>query len=346
MTATPGPLDWRHLVEWLCADAVITAEEAHRITTRCAQAESRQHPLVRLASVAVRRASDARPLDIEVLTQWLAQRAGLDYLRIDPLKVGVAKVADAMSAAYAERHHILPIQVTAAEVVVATAQPYVTDWVPELERQMRRPVRRVLASPLEIQRYVAEFFALAKSVRTAQKAGTPSGVANFEQLVEMGRAQKPLDANDQSVVRVVDWLWQYAFDQRASDIHLEPRREQGVIRFRIDGVLHTVYQVPMGVLGAMTARIKLLARMDVMEKRRPQDGRIKTRRSQPAGGPGPAEEVEMRLSTLPTAFGEKMVMRIFDPDHAVKDLDALGFSEHDAWRQKRSTSARWRTRSK
>jgi general secretion pathway protein E len=119
-----------------------------------------------------------------------------------------------------------------------------------------------------------------------------------------------------------------------------------VIRFRIDGVLHPVYQVPMGVLGAMTARIKLLARMDVMEKRRPQDGRIKTRRSQPAVGPGAAEEVEMRLSTLPTAFGEKMVMRIFDPDHAVKDLDALGFSEHDAWRQKRSTSARRRTRSK
>ena len=332
MTATPGPLDWRRLVDWLCADAVITSEEAHRVTARCAQAESRQHPLVRLASVAVRRASDSRPLDIEALTQWLAQRAGLDYLRIDPLKVDVAKVADAMSAAYAERHHILPIQVTATEVVVATAEPYVTDWVAELERQIRRPVRRVLASPLEIQRYVAEFFALAKSVRIAQKAGTPSGVANFEQLVEMGRAQKPLDANDQSVVRVVDWLWQYAFDQRASDIHLEPRREQGVIRFRIDGVLHPVYQVPMGVLGAMTARIKLLARMDVMEKRRPQDGRIKTRRSQPVGAPGLAEEVEMRLSTLPTAFGEKMVMRIFDPDHAVKDLDALGFSEHDARR--------------
>jgi len=332
MTVTPGPLDWRRLVDWLCADAVITSEEAQRVITRCAQAESRQHPLVRLASVAVRRASDARPLDIEALTQWLAQRTGLDYLRIDPLRVDVAKVADAMSAAYAERHHILPIQVTATEVVVATAEPYLTDWVAELERQIRRPVRRVLASPLEIQRYVAEFFALAKSVRIAQKAGTPSGVANFEQLVEMGRAQKPLDANDQSVVRVVDWLWQYAFDQRASDIHLEPRREQGVIRFRIDGVLHPVYQVPMGVLGAMTARIKLLARMDVMEKRRPQDGRIKTRRSQPVGAPGLAEEVEMRLSTLPTAFGEKMVMRIFDPDHAVKDLDALGFSAHDARR--------------
>ena len=126
-------------------------------------------------------------------------------------------------------------------------------------------------------------------------------------------------------MQVVDWLWQYAFDQRASDIHLEPRREQGVIRFRIDGVLHPVYQMPMGVLNAMTARIKLLGRMDVVEKRRPQDGRIKTRN--PRG-----DEIEMRISTLPTAFGEKMVMRIFDPDNAVKDLDALGFAAHDAQR--------------
>jgi len=141
----------------------------------------------------------------------------------------------------------------------------------------------------------------------------------------LGRSNKQLDANDQSVVQVVDWLWQYAFDQRASDIHLEPRREQGVIRFRIDGVLHPVYQMPMGVLAAMTARIKLLGRMDVVEKRRPQDGRIKTR------NPG-GDEVEMRISTLPTAFGEKMVMRIFDPDTTIKDLDALGFSSHDAKR--------------
>jgi general secretion pathway protein E len=132
------------------------------------------------------------------------------------------------------------------------------------------------------------------------------------------------------VVQVVDWLWQYAFDQRASDIHLEPRREQGVIRFRIDGVLHPVYQMPIGVMNAMIARIKLLGRMDVVEKRRPQDGRIKTIRPGPGGARG--DEVEMRLSTLPTAFGEKMVMRIFDPEATVKDLSALGFAPHDATR--------------
>jgi general secretion pathway protein E len=324
-TAAQGPLDWRMLVEWMEHDGVITPDEARRTIARCSQAESVQHPLVRLAAVAVTRASDGKPLDIESLTQWVAQRTGLDYLRIDPLKVDVGKVADVMSAGYAERHRVLPIQVTASEVVVATAEPLITGWVDEVERQSRRRVRRVVANPQDIHRYTAEFFALAKSVRAAQKAGGNAGAASFEQLVELGKSNKQLDANDQGVVQVVDWLWTYAFDQRASDIHLEPRREQGVIRFRIDGVLHPVYQMPIAVLNAMTARIKLLGRMDVVEKRRPQDGRIKTRN--PRG-----DEVEMRLSTLPTAFGEKMVMRIFDPDTAVKDLDALGFSQHDAQR--------------
>jgi general secretion pathway protein E len=319
-----GPVDWRRLVEWLQADGVISAEEALRTVARCSQAESAQHPLVRLASVSMRRAADGKPLDIESLTQWLAGRAGLDYLRIDPLKVDVGKVADSIGAAYAERHKILPVMVTAIEVTVATSEPFITGWVEEVERQSRRSVRRVVASPQEIHKYTAEFYALAKSVRAASKAGTNNG-ASFEQLVELGKTNKQLDANDQGVVQVVDWLWQYAFDQRASDIHMEPRREQGVIRFRIDGVLHPVYQMPMGVLNAMTARIKLLGRMDIIEKRRPQDGRIKTRN--PRG-----DEIEMRISTLPTAFGEKMVMRIFDPDNAVKDLDALGFSNHDAAR--------------
>ncbi len=320
-----GPVHWRLLVEWLRADSVISEEEAQRTVARCSQAESSQHALVRLASVAMRRASDDKPLDLELLTQWLAGHAGLAYLRIDPLKVDVGKVADAMSAGYAERHKILPVQLTSSEVVVATAEPFITDWVAEVERQTRRSVRRMVSNPQDIHRYTAEFFALAKSVKAAQKAGGNAGGASFEQLVELGKSNKQLDANDQGVVQVVDWLWQYAFDQRASDIHLEPRREQGVIRFRIDGVLHPVYQMPMGVLNAMTARIKLLGRMDVVEKRRPQDGRIKTRN--PRG-----DEIEMRISTLPTAFGEKMVMRIFDPDNAVKDLDALGFSAHDAQR--------------
>ncbi len=325
-----GPLDWRTLVGWLQADRVISADEAQRTVTRCASAHSAQHPLQRLAVVGMARQADGHLLDIESLTQWLAKRAGLGYLLIDPLKVDVGKVADAMSAAYAERHKVLPVQVSPAEVVVATAEPFITDWVPEVERQTRKTVRLVVASPQEIARYTGEFFALAKSVRAANKSGAQGGFGSFEQLVELGKTNKQLDANDQSVVQVVDWLWQYAFDQRASDIHLEPRREHGVIRFRIDGVLHPVYQMPAGVMNAMTARIKLLGRMDVVERRRPQDGRIKTLR--PGVGTAKGEEVEMRLSTLPTAFGEKLVMRIFDPESTAKDLSALGFSPHDAQR--------------
>jgi general secretion pathway protein E len=325
-----GPLDWRTLVEWLRVDRVITAEEAERTVARCASAHSAQHPVQRLSVVGMARAADGHVLDAELLTQWLAERTGLSYLRIDPLKVDVGKVADVMSAAYAERHHVLPVQVSPAEVVVATAEPFIRDWVPEVERQTRKSVRMVLASPQDIARYTGEFFALAKSVRAANKSGSQAGFGSFEQLVELGKTNKQLDANDQSVVQVVDWLWQYAFDQRASDIHLEPRREQGVIRFRIDGVLHPVYQMPIGVMNAMTARIKLLGRMDVVERRRPQDGRIKTLR--PGVGQAKGEEVEMRLSTLPTAFGEKLVMRIFDPDSTVKDLSALGFAPHDAQR--------------
>ena len=313
------------LVQWLQEDGVITAQEAGRTVARCSAAESAQLPLVRLANVGVVSVQTKQPLDLETLTQYLAQRSGLAYLRIDPLRVDVGRVGEVMSASYAERHKVLPVQVTAKEVVIATAEPFITDWVGEVERQARRSVRCVVANPLDIKRFTAEFFALAKSVRAAEKAGGAAGGASFEQLVELGKSNKQLDANDQGVVKVVDWLWQYAFDQRASDIHLEPRREQGVIRFRIDGVLHPVYQMPMGVLNAMVARVKLLGRMDVVEKRRPLDGRIKTRN--PRG-----EEVEMRLSTLPTAFGEKMVMRIFDPENTVKNLDALGFSAHDAQR--------------
>src|SRR5207302_3473362 len=187
----------------------------------------------------------------------------------------------------------------------------------------------VLANPIDIERYQGEFFNLAKSMKRAEAAGVPtSGLSNFEQLVELGKAGRQLDANDHHIVHLVDWLWQYAFDQRASDIHLEPRRDAGEVRFRIDGVLHPVYQIPMAVMSAMTSRIKILGRMDVVEKRRPQDGRIKTRTAD-------GEDVELRLSTLPTAFGEKLVMRVFDPEVIVKDFAELGFSEDDktSWTQ-------------
>jgi len=325
-----GRLDWRQLLGWLREDGLASAAQAEAIAKRFGAGDSSLHALVRLGGAGLQR--DARPLDSEALTEWLARRVKMPYLRIDPLKVDVGRVAEMMSLQYAESRKVLPVKLGAGELTVATSEPFDDSWVAEIESHSRRRVRRVLANPEDIARYTVEFYALAKSVRAAQKTGEASASASFEQLVELGNANKQLDANDQGVVQVVDWLWQYAFDQRASDIHLEPRRDQGAIRFRIDGVLHTVYQVPLTVMNAMTSRIKLLGRMDVIERRRPQDGRIKTRR--PDSADGGSGEVEMRLSTLPTAFGEKLVMRVFDPETVVKSVQELGFSSHDGERWK------------
>jgi general secretion pathway protein E len=327
-TAHHGPLDWRVLLKWLRRDGLVGDEAARATEKRFHGADSRQHPLIRLAAAGLVREKDpgkGKPLDAEALTEWLAGRVGMPYLRIDPLKVDVGRVAEVMSISYAERRRALPLNLGLRDVTIATCEPCDIGWVAEIEAHTGKPIKLVVVSPLELQKYTTEFYTLSRSVRAAIKSGETSSLANFEQLVELGRSNKQLDANDQGVVQVVDWLWQYAFDQRASDIHLEPRRERSVIRFRIDGVLHNVYQVPPGVLNAMIARVKLLGRMDVVEKRRPLDGRIKTRN--PSG-----DEVEMRLSTLPTAFGEKMVMRIFDPDTTVKPLEALGFGAHDGKR--------------
>ena len=323
-----GRLEWPLLLDWLREDGWVSPENADQVAARFRAGPSSLHALVRLGAAGLSHPKTGRLLDTEALTEWLAGRCGLSYLRIDPLKVEVGRVADVMSVQYAELRRALPITFSGTEVTIATAEPFDVAWVAEIESHTRRHVRLVVANPDEVRRYTTEFYALARNVRAAQKSGENATSASFEQLVELGKANKALDANDQGVVQVVDWLWQYAFDQRASDIHLEPRRDKGAIRFRIDGVLHTVYQVPLTVMSAMTARIKLLGRMDVVEKRRPLDGRIKTRR--PDGPDGAGGEVEMRLSTLPTAFGEKMVMRIFDPEATIKSLSALGFAEHEA----------------
>ncbi|MDQ5882134.1 MAG: ral secretion pathway protein, partial [Pseudomonadota bacterium] len=312
------------VVGWLIADGMVDAVEGERLVAERRLYRGDIHPLVLIADQKWRNLLPPnKPLQLEDVSEWLAARVGLEYVHIDPLKVDFSIVTDVMSSAYAGRFKILPLKVTTKEVVIATAEPYIRDWEKELAPILKKDVRRVIANPSDIARYLVEFYNLARSVKTAAKAGgNTSGLASFEQLIDLGRSNRQFDANDQHIVNIVDWLWQYAFEQRASDIHIEPRRELGIVRFRIDGVLHQVYQIPMAVATAMTSRIKLLGRMDVIEKRRPQDGRIKTRT--PEG-----QEIELRLSTLPTAFGEKLVMRIFDPDVLVRDFRELGFTDDD-----------------
>jgi len=328
------PLDLADLLRELVAQGRVAQDSAEQcLTVRRSAVANQQHPLEFLAAQQLDDLQrPGRKLDLETLTVWLAERAGQPYLRIDPLKIDVAAVTPLMSYAFAQRHSILAVAVDASAVTIASSQPFVHGWEANLTHVLKRPIKRVVANPTDIQRFTVEFYRLAKSVSGASSTDQKiSGVGNFEQLLNLGASDQEPDANDSHIVNIVDWLFQYAFQQRASDIHIEPRREQGTVRFRIDGVLHNVYQFPPQVTMAVVSRLKSLGRMNVAEKRKPQDGRVKTKT--PDGG-----EVELRLSTLPTAFGEKMVMRIFDPEVLLKGFDQLGFSADDLRRWQSMTS--------
>jgi general secretion pathway protein E len=282
------------------------------------------HPLVFLGEQKLVNAATGKRLDMEALLAWLGKESGQQPYAIDPLKINVSAISEVMSLAFAQRHKILAVEVNETEVLIASAEPWISAWESNLEHVLRKPIRRVLADPRDIVRHTAEFYTMASSVRGADaKGGRPNvaGVTNLEQMLELGSMKEP-DANDQHIVSIVDWLLQYAFEQRASDIHIEPRRDVGNVRFRIDGVLYSVYELPQQVSAAVSSRFKILGRMDVAEKRRPQDGRLKTR--SPEGN-----EVELRLSTMPTAFGEKLVMRIFDPEVMKQSFEQLGLANED-----------------
>jgi general secretion pathway protein E len=315
------------ILKLMVADGLVpTADAEHLARSRTKQYE---HPL---ELIAVQKWKSAKPphktLTLEFLVEWLAGKLKVPYQHIDPLKIDITAVTQTMSNAYAERFRILPVAVDRLTVTVATSEPFVRAWADDLQEMIKREVKFVFANPTDIKRYIAEFFNLAKSMKRAQENSKGElALRNFEQLVELGK-HAHLDANDQHIVHIVDWLWQYAFEQRASDIHIEPRRDLGIVRFRIDGILHQVYTIPPPVLIAMTSRIKLLARMEIVEKRRPQDGRIKTLSPD-------RDEVELRISTMPTAFGEKVVMRIFTPEVLVRDYADLGFTgdDRERWEQ-------------
>src|SRR3989454_1067360 len=241
------------LLDWLVEDKLVAAEVAEELKKERRYYRGALHPLVIIAEQKWKPPGPgARLPGLEPLPEWLAKRVGMEYMHIDPLKMDFAGVAEVMSSAYATRFRILPVGVTGKEAIIATAEPQVRDWERELAPIIKRDIKRVIANPLDIERYQVEFYNLAKSIKGAGRSTSgASGLSNFEQLVELGKSDKPVDANDAHVVRIVDWLWQYAFEQRASDIHIEPRREQGIVRFRIDGVLHQGYQIPAAGLLAM-----------------------------------------------------------------------------------------------
>ena len=322
-----GKLKLEYVLDGLIEDSLVDQANVDLMLSLSTGAKNQKGALQRIADSGwVTADKPERAINLDFLTQWLAKKIDMEWLRIDPLSIDVPEVTAVTSHAYSLRFGIICVEVTPDYAVFGTAEPFFQEWQREMEQILNKEVRLVICNPTDIERYLSEFYSLSKSVLGAKKDKAAQSHANaaqnLEQLMEIGRSGN-LDANDSHIVSIVDWLLQYAYEQRASDIHVEPRRTDGVVRFRIDGVMQQVYEMPAPVMSAVVSRLKIVGRMDVAEKRRPQDGRLKTRNTD-------GKEVELRMSTMPIAFGEKLVMRIFNPDVLVKDQKALGFDKREA----------------
>ncbi|ENW91864.1 GspE/PulE family protein [Acinetobacter dispersus] len=324
-------IDVTWCLEQLLKDGRITERDKLLVQTTHRQKEQlKWHPLQWIANFNLKDQLNAgSTLTLNRLCLWLAEKAEISLFVIDPLKADVAALTSVMSQEFAVRNHILAVDVQPDRILIGTDQPFTTEWLNNLERSLApKKIEKVLLNPEQLQRYLVEYYQVSRAVSSSQNASVYDREnKGVEALLQLGDAQNP-DANDQHIVKLVDWVLQFAFEQGASDIHLEPRKDKGKVRFRIDGVLHTIYNMPANTLTAVISRIKILGRMNVAEKRKPQDGRLKTRT--PKG-----QETELRLSTLPTAFGEKLVMRIFDPEVLVRSFQQLGFEGHllQSWQQ-------------
>jgi general secretion pathway protein E len=288
--------------------------------------------------IAVLRLADAsnpkRTLDEDAIAEAIAAAADTPYLKIDPVRVAPDLVTRTLSRPFARRHAVIPVARDGDALTLALTDPFDGELRANLEQLLRVPLSYVVASKRDIVQIIDRVYGFRSSVTraTEQLGPASSGVSTaLTQLVQLRSNDELAANNDEHVIAAVDYLLNYAFDQRASDIHLEPRDRDALIRFRIDGILHEIERLPVQVHAAVASRIKVLARMDIAERRRPQDGRIKTLRGD--------REVELRVSSLASAFGEKVVIRVFDPMALMTDLANLGFHREDRERYERWITA-------
>jgi general secretion pathway protein E len=272
-------------------------------------------------------ASETGLCDEELITRLVAEALGLPFRLLDPLRLDYKLITDTFGGPFAERHLVLPLEDRPDALVLGVADPWDRELLESIARFKQKAVEPVVVTKSQVLAVIAEFHGFRRSMRAAQEMYTTDlpDLGNLEQLYSMNDAASA-DGSDQPIVRAAWYLLNYALDQGASDVHLEPKREEAVVRMRIDGVLHTVHRLPKSVYPALVSRIKTLGRMDIAERRRPQDGRFKLQHR--------SGEVEMRVSSAPVAFGEKIVIRAFDPGVLTQDIERLGFfpREHQIFR--------------
>jgi general secretion pathway protein E len=340
--AVPFTVDY--LLDLLLSEGLITREQSRRVEQQASSVKSRilREEVSQQGQQSAQRyqvtpeevvshfqfeTPDGDTLDEDQIMRVVARDAGVPFERPDPLEVDMDLVAGEISRPFARHHSCVPLRRENGRLVIGVNNPYDRELIQQLENVADEPIQIVVSPKSVIHKLITKVYGLRSSISAAeQDASIGVDIGNLEQLVELEQADQ-LDATDRPVVQAVEYLLQYAFDQRASDIHLEPKREKTVVRLRIDGVLHNIYTFPREVHQPFVSRIKMLARMEISEKRRPQDGRIKTERE--------GREIELRVATLPVAFGEKLVIRVFDPESLIQELGDLGFASDDlqTWRR-------------
>ncbi|MFP8882022.1 MAG: GspE/PulE family protein [Myxococcota bacterium] len=349
MRADPrGPLTLEELLDLLVRVELLTAQQAKEVESRSTTLKSRVlkdrvgsvrsqaaaryevTPVELVAAVGLNHPTRNHvKIDEDVIAELLAKEAGISYLKIDPLRIDNDLIVKTLSRPFARHHVVIPVEREGDQLCLTVTDPFDTTLRDTLENLIQAPIRYVVASKRDILSIIDRVYGFRAKVNKAESdLGTAFAGSALVQLVEV-RSNDELAANqnDEHVVAAVDYLLNYAFEQRASDIHLEPRADDAVIRFRIDGILHDIESVPITVHGAITSRVKVLAGMNIAERRRPQDGRIKTQRAE--------REVELRVSSMATAFGEKIVVRVFDPNVLLADLQDLGLSADERERFER-----------
>lgn len=311
-------------------EAVLAKEEVFRariIRARGMSAKKgRQRPEVSLLEIIESLklkvpGNDSVLITEEVIMKEVARQLKLPFLKIDPLKLDSNVVTTLISRPYAVKHLLVPVDIKGNRLTVAVANPFEQEGIDGIRQSKGYEVDLVVSTRPDIMKIITEFYGFRYSI-TAAHNELASGIdlGNLEQYVKL-KSFAELGGTDQHIINAVEYLLHYAYSQRASDIHIEPKREHSLVRFRIDGMLHPIHKMPKTVHAAFISRIKTLARMDIAEKRRPQDGRIKTDQD--------GKEVELRVSTLPVSFGEKVVIRIFDPNILMQEIEDLGFLERE-----------------
>jgi general secretion pathway protein E len=295
--------------------------------------KSKEHPLSLASELRIKvKGSDSKIMTPDEIFSTLAQEWETQYVRVDPLKVAIEVVGSLIPLAYAERLNIVPIDLTENKVVILSAEPFALSWVDEIRAQLKKDIEIRIGSPKQIKHLLNEIFVIQKAFRGISREQGASGaekmrllrqgkLGELDSLIEKSRG-RTLSAQDGFVAKIVDWLINFATLERASDIHLEPKKGLGQVRFRVDGDLRVVYRLDHEALMMVIARFKILGEMKLDEKRKPQDGGIKRKLDN-------GKLVEMRLSTLPTNFGEKLVVRIFDRNVTGQDLSFIGFDQED-----------------